>query len=349
MDTITKLRKKVKVSFSLTANLQDIAFPDLPTKKLSPSVLDSYDSEDKPLLIRLVKNVKNPIHKAVAEIKELAINLKVSPKIFVRDCYGELWDQFKDYETKQKAIMKKHSERIPHIYLTGTPGIGKTTFLVYMIHLLLLQNRQILFGSGVLNNFMFWGPRKKFKFVEEKDLGEYTSKSDVTFLMDSLDFPSTMGTIIICSSPRGDIASQYRKTAKILYMPVWRWDETRDLHHHVYSDLISAKHLAARYFLLGGVPRFLFDNLDSLGSAILREALNATQEVNLKQLVESKAENSKAQNSIGEISQHLNGSNEDEPPFGKRREQYATSYVTTIILERYKKYRHDLVIQWIQG
>ena len=351
IDTITKLRKKMKGLFSLQANLQDITFPDLSMERLRPNVLDCYISNDKPLLIRMVKSVKNPIYKAAQEIESLAINLKVSPKIFVRDCYTELWNEFRSYETKQKAIMKNHPERIPHIYLTGTPGIGKTAFLVYMIQLLLTQNRQVLFGSGVLDNFLFWGPKKKFKMVYEKDLGQYTSRSDITFLMDSRDFPATTGTIIVCSSPRAGIAGQYRKTAKKLFMPVWRWEEIQDLYSGVYTDLISENHLAARFFLLGGIPRYLFDHLDSSVSDILRDAISATQEANLKKLVESKAEISKSKNTTGEVSHrllHLNGSNEDDPPFGKPREQYASSYVATMILERYKIYRRQLVIQWIE-
>jgi DNA polymerase III delta prime subunit len=356
INTITKLKKILKQELSLEVKLKDMSFRNLriTEAKLPTNILDRFTSSNDPLLIKLTKQISNRIYAAVGKIVDLAIDLKVSPKIFVRDCYNEIWKVFKEHENEQKKIMKQHPERIPHFYLTGTPGIGKTAFLVYMIQLLLDERRKVLFGSCAFDYFIIWESKKDFQIVDKNDIMKYTSRNDITFLMDSRNFQSTRSTIIICSSPRADIAHQYRKTAKTLYMPVWEWDEIQDLYWDIYSDILEINRLAVRFLLLGGIPRYLFDNLNLLAVEILRDAIAKTGNENLQRLAEYTAEGTtkiKTGNDLGEISHrllHLDGSQSDSPPFGKGREKYASSYVVTMIIERYKNDRRKSIVQWIE-
>jgi GTPase SAR1 family protein len=350
--TGTALRRALRDGFKELAGfkLPDITFDGFKKGRLEDSFYSNHDSESNPLIIRAKSQINNPLNDirtftSEGKLLELTRALKVSPTIFVRECYDELWKTFIKYEKSQEKLQVQHPERIAHAYLTGTPGIGKTAFLPYLIQKLLTEKRQVIFGSRDLDGFLYWESTDKHIFVQETEISTYLRNPDIFFLMDSRDIKSTFGPCIICSSPRSDIAGQFRKTAKTLYMPVWEWYEIQCLYSAVYHDVIPIDRLAARFYFLGGIPRYLFDHLDKTAAEILRTAINGANSLHLKSLYESKG--NFAPEEISHRLVHQYSSSDTEPPFGQLCLQYASDYVSTLVAEKYQTDRHDAVIQWL--
>ncbi|KAI3654554.1 hypothetical protein MP228_000608 [Amoeboaphelidium protococcarum] len=327
--------------------LTSISFEGYEHGELDDSFYAKYSSADQPLQVTYLNSVKN-LHSSAQNdatfipegyMVELAKKLKVSLKIYVRECYDMIWRQFIEYEQRQKKLQINHPERIAHAFLTGTPGIGKTTFLLYLIDLLLKDQRQVIFGSGnFLTKFVYWKSRHDYELIEEGDIDPYVSNPDIFFLMDSRDIQSTLGPCIICSSPRADIAKQFRKTAKLLYMPVWDWNEIQQLHVIIYSDLISKDYLATRFFFIGGVPRYLFERTDENGAEFVKFAINQSEPSHLMRLYQSQG--SFAPEKVSHRLIHQDGITEYSL-------KYASPFVTTLVAEKFQTIRPDMVIQWL--
>jgi hypothetical protein len=268
----------------------------------------------------------------------LAKRLKVSPKIYVRDCYDQIWQMFLEYENVQQELQINHPDRIAHAYLSGTPGIGKTAFMPYLIDRLLKDKRKVIFGSRDIDGFICWESKDKYHFIGENDIGPYLWDPSYFFLMDSRGIKSTLGPCIICSSPRADIAEQFRKTAKELFMPVWEWHEIQWLHSELYSDIITKDRLASRFYLLGGVPRYLFQHTDKNAATILKHAIDGSQPSHFQRLYESQG--SAAQEGVSHRLIHQDSISEISL-------KYSSPYVATLVAEKYQAIRRDMVIQWL--
>ncbi|KAI3657478.1 hypothetical protein MP638_002741 [Amoeboaphelidium occidentale] len=206
-----------------------VSFEGYADGELSEAFYAKHSTPPEALLVRYSINISHIISSS-SEAKtftcegymvELAERLKVNPKLYVRECYEELWTIYIDYEKERRELQNRYPHFIPHVYLTGTPGIGKTGFLLYFIHRLLQDKRQVIFGSKSIRVFIYWKSIEDYSVISEGAVEPYLTNRDVFFVMDSRDIESTLGPCVICSSPRDDIAKQFRKTAKALYMPVW--------------------------------------------------------------------------------------------------------------------------------
>jgi hypothetical protein len=154
--------------------------------------------------------------------------------------------------------------------------------------------------------------------------------------MDSRDIASTLGPCVICSSPRSDIAKQFRKTAKTLFMPVWDWHEIQTLHQLVYPDIITKDCLAARFYLLGGVPRYLLEKIDVKAANILKSAVEQTEPSHLQRLHQS--EGSGAHEEVSHrLIQH--------DSMSEISLKYASLYVSALVVQKHSSNLRDQVIQ----
>ena len=343
------LRKAIKSSFPKLKNtdLRKIKFKGFKNGTLGDDFYARHSSEANALVVDFNNQISNPIpftFQAYGKLLQLSRNLKVSPTIYIRDCYSQIWNSFLAYEKQQIQLSINHPERVAHAYLSGTPGIGKTAFLPYLIDIMLKEKRQVIFGSRDMDGFMYFKTISNCEWIKEDDIGGYLQNENIFFLMDSKHVKNTLGPCLICSSPRSDIAYQYRKTAFTLYMPVWEWQEIEKLHDAVYSDILSRDRLAARFHLLGGVPRYLFDHLNDLAVGILHNAVNNCDLSHLKRLYES---NGAYGEEISHRLVHLTSSEWIDPPFAKHTLYYASDYVTTLIAEKYSQFRRDSVVQWL--
>ena len=344
------LRRAIKKEI---ANLKDtplhkITFEGFKMGSLDEDFFSSHSTVNNSLKIvvnnQTINVLRSKTFTAEGKLFELTQSLGINPTIYVRQCYRKIWNTFLSYEKKRLQLQINFPSYIAHAYLTGSPGIGKTTFLPFLIDTLLKEKRKVMFGSKDMDGFILWTSRQDFEIVEESKIGDYLRNEDIFFLMDSRDIYNTLGPCIICSSPRSDIARQFCKTALTLYMPIWEWNEVQELHSQVYNSLISKERLSARFFTLGGIPRYLFDNLQLPAAKILDEAINNCDISHLKRLFESKGTTG---DEISHRLVHLHSFESNQPPFGEKQLQYASDYATTLIARNYQKDRHDAVVLWL--
>src|SRR5690606_3159091 len=77
--------------------------------------------------------------------------LRLQPLTYIRQCYDEIFGALiNTFEGKIKRSLS------PKIYLTGTPGIGKTAFIPYLIFKLLELNKEVVLISNCMIDALYW-------------------------------------------------------------------------------------------------------------------------------------------------------------------------------------------------
>eukprot|EP00158_Paraphelidium_tribonemae_P007871 Partr_v1_DN28383_c2_g1_i2_m78400 putative crinkler (CRN) family protein len=308
---------------------------------------DKYSRPTNPLRVTLAKFINTPfpdssdIWNATGDFRILAKKLQVSNRLYHRRCFEPIKNAILQY------IQTRLEDRISvpglacSVFLTGTPGIGKTAFLLYLIDSL-RGKHPIIFGSKLrLNEFQFWDSDGNHTILTEVDR-KYLDDERVWFIMDSRSFDSTLGPCLICSSPRDSIDSQFRKTACPFYMPVWSWDEIYNCYHAVYRQVAKESEVRARYFVLGGVPRYMFDQRVELAADLIKNALeNTTLEVLSKM---SKAD---VVNDQHEASHRIIHRFDTKGDFRHYESRFASNFVATKVAQRYATERRQSIIQFL--
>ena len=349
-----ELRKQIKNEFKdqlRGVKLKDIVFVQSTKTKvpLSNDFYDTYKNPEAPLQITVAGFIPNPISSdsnpnlfnAKDDFEMLANNLKVSNRLYIRRCYSEIRDDILKYIQKRQVQRVNVPGLSCDIFLTGTPGIGKTAFLLFLIHHL-RGKYPVMFGSKLRpKEFHYWDKDGTHSVIEE--VGAYLNDGQIIFIMDSCNIASTAGPCLICSSPRDSIDGQFRKTAARFFMPVWSWDEIFNCHATIYSPLVTEKLLKARFFVLGGVPRYLFDDLNTLAVKLIETAFsNTTWEV-LNKVAGSNgsSDNHEISHRLGHrinIS-GLNGEYSDYEP------RFASNFVAVMAVQNYSRARRESIIQ----
>ncbi|KAI3647087.1 hypothetical protein MP228_007308 [Amoeboaphelidium protococcarum] len=188
-------------------------------------------------------------------------------RIFVRDAYIKMFDAI--YNNGNPPPQWK-------VLVSGTPGIGKTLFLIYCAHRLVNEYGKTVFLHLSTAQYKFiispdgvhMIPKVAFKFPKGDDW---------YYLVDSLDPGSiSCAMTILTVAPGSRCANQYAKDASpFYYMPLWSWQEMEQAVSvlELQYDMSTLKH---RFDILGGVPRQLFYTFESPEKVVLN-ALGRTK------------------------------------------------------------------------
>ena len=336
--------------------LKDIKF-NLSTqrKALSADFFSKYQIPEHPLVISVHNLLTNPIpeqHRNLFRasddaMKDLAADLQVSNVLYVRHCYRGIYEEIMEY-VRIRARVQASSTLPCHIFLTGTPGIGKTSFLLYFIQELVKSKRPVVFGLKTNSKYFHcWDSNGVHKVVSEGDIETLRKDPANFFVLDSMEVSTTRGPCLVCSSPRDNVAHQFRKNAAIFYMPPWSWDEICQCYDLVYSKTIDLKmpQLAARFFVLGGVPRLLFDSVRTKACVLIDDALNNTNWNELKQAAQS--EGAKTGDSVSHRLVHRFNHNTNEGEYSGCDIRFASKYVTFKLLQHYANGRREMIVQFL--
>ena len=159
------------------------------------------------------------------EFETLASDLQVSKILYLRECYTGIFKGIMDY-VHERALAQINLGWPCNIFLTGTPGIGKTAFLLYCIQQLLKKKTSVVFGSKTNRTWVdFWDRDGKHSKVSWRELNNYRLDPTVFFILDSIEFDTTRGPCLLATSPSDDVGRQHRKNAASFYMPTWNWEE----------------------------------------------------------------------------------------------------------------------------
>eukprot|EP01124_Arcella_intermedia_P004707 TRINITY_DN12697_c0_g1_i1.p1 TRINITY_DN12697_c0_g1~~TRINITY_DN12697_c0_g1_i1.p1 ORF type:complete len:463 (+),score=44.98 TRINITY_DN12697_c0_g1_i1:79-1467(+) len=177
--------------------------------------------------------------------------------IYLRDCYIRLLD------TISTSIDSKSCK---NFLILGNPGIGKSYFLLWLLYILLSQDKTVVLNSISHKQVLCFKGRMvkaadSVTFFEE-ELGD----KDNWYLIDSIvspgDYPAKS---IFVSSPRKSIWKQFSKNEGPvfkLYMPLWTWSELKSAQEIL--QLGEPEVVEKLFEYLNGVPRFLKTGLESI-------------------------------------------------------------------------------------
>ena len=206
----------------------------------------------------------------------------LSNRLFIRSCYHDLLSLCRDMWTDSQGI-----------FVVGTPGIGKSCFLDYVLH-------HCLYGTGQNDqqNVLYLYATKKKAFLFRHNTANTIITVDAYFLDDYLDWrkeisedsfdivlydphEDTARTLdvsihhmqgkkfIVAVSPGIGNCKKLRKdTAKAgigtLYMGTLPSNEAEAMRSSCFATSVSKDLLQRRYRIMGGIPRHLFEPIPRL-------------------------------------------------------------------------------------
>ncbi len=198
-------------------------------------------------------------------------------KLFVRQSYidldGIIMKHYKNHITRNHITRIKKSriggsKDFPkNLVITGTPGVGKSMFLIYQLYLARSRERNVIVQVG--SNVCVFSSTPRFTKINvsaiEKRL--YLFSPDIMFFYDpgsarvSLEEHVPAFTVVFAShNPQ-----HYRVLKKFaltkLYMPVWTLNELLECAQLCYPS-ITAKTVSSSFGDWGGSPRCVFDIKD---------------------------------------------------------------------------------------
>lgn len=157
-------------------------------------------------------------------------NSQMRYPVFIRDCYKQLWGE----------VAKLKTDINPRIVITGNPGIGKTHFLLYILHELLKTGRKLLLHITALDashcyfcdgDTISAGPFQDFGYMLLDD-------PTICYVVDG-HTPSiaSSGLSIVTSSPRPSVYKEFLKKGHRLWMPTWSKEEIEACRINSYPAL----------------------------------------------------------------------------------------------------------------
>ncbi len=196
--------------------------------------------------------------------------------LYVRKSYKYLYDQLK----------KKSDCGLKKFLITGTSGIGKSCFLIYVLMQLLCEDVIVIFQP--LNGQDFYcfkdqaitcGTYHDFEFL--------LNLTTTWYLADGITSPKLVyATTVVSLSPNGIAKKDFKEFDKRhpikYYMGPWKLEELLSCWEHVFP-LVPKEIVNSLYHKAGGIPRYVLQNVeismrDLVGNNISKEGrLNAEE------------------------------------------------------------------------
>ncbi|CAJ0763139.1 442_t:CDS:2, partial [Entrophospora sp. SA101] len=167
------------------------------------------------------------------------------PALFIRDCYIHL----------SEIILE--DDNIRRLRITGNPGIGKTFFGYYLLHLLAMRNKTVIYHKCNKTPILF-SEEAVYHIYQDNiyEFNDFLMKRDVWYIVDGRE-PSDIHakTILICS-PQKHYYHKFDKLGTIIrYMPVWSYVEIKKCKDKLFPDL-NQELVQSLYNKWGGIPRY---------------------------------------------------------------------------------------------
>jgi hypothetical protein len=177
-------------------------------------------------------------------------------KLYVRECYQTIASSTCVEPGINKAI------------ITGTPGIGKSLFLIYFLWKLVKERKRVLCIYHPFNIY-YDGKGGVFRYAGGQlplDTDEsfwnktlwclFDAKSKKEAQLDELPYP--LCTVIVSTSPRREMVNDFKKppVPQIFCMPTWTDAELKA----IASLFPNSTGWHERFMILGGIPRHVLED-----------------------------------------------------------------------------------------
>ena len=163
------------------------------------------------------------------------------------------------------------------------------TFLIYAVLRLLKENNRVMVmfkDPPYPKKLLVFEPGQAPVAVDEID-ESIASDRLAWFFCDSIDPHRTLPCrMVMCTSPREEVGKQFKKLARQIIMPIWTFAELLECRSLNYHD-VSPSVVLARYYIIGGIPRYVLQYRDISGAEFLNEAFSGIETEHLTRLIES--------------------------------------------------------------
>ncbi|KAF0683296.1 hypothetical protein As57867_024568, partial [Aphanomyces stellatus] len=165
------------------------------------------------------------------------------------------------YQTIASSIQDRGKDGIFKTIITGTPGIGKSLFLIYLLWNLVKAGKKVLFiyhpnliyynGLGGVFELREFPSAIEHSFWDESLWCLFDAKGKNERHLSAIPYDNCK--VVVSTSPRRDMINDFKKppTPKIFYMPLWTEHELEQ----VASTFPQVVDWRDRFNILGGVPR----------------------------------------------------------------------------------------------
>ena len=185
-----------------------------------------------------------------------------SRSVLIRRSYVELYERFMTTECS-------------HTIVTGSPGIGKSLFLIYCAFRLIDLGFTVALAMDN-NPFIYLINKSRVIEIDSKidhvQLGNLLKNSKpFVWLADSrapLKWPYQKALLV--TSPRVKYANDFAKVAATYHMPIWTLEELLSLVRGANISLVDEATLTHRFGILNGIPRRIFNITDTAEDMIRR-------------------------------------------------------------------------------
>ncbi|KAJ3222886.1 hypothetical protein HDU81_009545 [Chytriomyces hyalinus] len=185
-------------------------------------------------------------------------------KLYVRKCYADVFDML-------VAGVKKGFELFA---ITGTPGIGKSHFFIYVLHRVMqrrslndsqpqpspLNPTRIIYQTSISCNCFDLDNQTVFE-LSRSQVKKLIHQSDTLYIINGRNspaIPSSCVTLFI-ASPRSEEYLEFIKLGRLLewYFPVWTKNELTACRESSFPD-ISLDTVLDRFRRYGGSTKYVF-------------------------------------------------------------------------------------------
>lgn len=156
--------------------------------------------------------------------------------------------------------------------ISGTPGIGKSVFLFYLMWLLSKKkdsvNVVILQRSQDNGKIFVFKKELCFLTRDLSDIDSFLNDRSTWYLTDALSPPpaEVRAVTVLVASPSKHLYKSFLKYAPAIelnYLPIWSLEELYQCSTDLFPGTVKSS-IEERYDLIGGVPRFVLESPQNL-------------------------------------------------------------------------------------
>jgi hypothetical protein len=190
-------------------------------------------------------------------------------QLFIRESYKTIASSILEGNGSHKAI------------ITGTPGIGKSLFLFYLLWKLVKRGKRVLFIYHPFNIY-YDEEGGVFRFASSRlplDNDDSFWNETLWCLFDAkgkneanlYEFPTSLCKFILSTSPRREMVNDFKKppVPDCFYMPIWTEAELEAI-ALLFPNSSDEWH--NRFTILGGIPRHVLEVTRHTPTEILKAA-----------------------------------------------------------------------------
>ncbi len=204
--------------------------------------------------------------------------------LYIRESYRTIASNINTVVNQAKvssaAKEPNASPRVEKAIITGTPGIGKSLFLIYFLWKLVKEGKRVLF---IFHPFSIYydGSGGVFRFAS----GHLPLDNDDSFWNETLwclfdakgkkeadlsKFPYGLCNFILSTSPKRELINDFKKPPipQMFYMPTWSKAEMEA----IVPFFPNATEWRDRFAILGGVPRHVLEVTEQSPTKMLMDA-----------------------------------------------------------------------------